>query len=139
MNRRLSREIVMKLFYQMEIHNSFDGSIGREYLEEILGTMDNIDEQYINKMLDIAREKLDIIDRKIEENLENWSIERVSKVDISILRVAAGEILFMEDIPVVVSINEAIELGKKFGTENSPAFINGVLSSFVDSEEKKNG
>ncbi len=69
------------------------------------------------------------IDTLIERFSENWKIGRMACVDRNIIRIAAYEILFREDIPTKVSINEAIEIGKKFGTEDSGAFINGILDS----------
>jgi len=72
------------------------------------------------------REKIDTL---IGSCAENWSIERMSKVDRSILRMAVYELLHCQDIPPKVAINEAIELGKLFGSENSGAFINGVLDA----------
>ena len=69
------------------------------------------------------------IDRVISENTDNYELERVSAVDRSILRLAVYEILFCEDIPNVVSINEAIEVAKRFGTEESGRFVNGILDN----------
>jgi len=72
------------------------------------------------------------IDRLISSCTENWSLERLSQVDKSILRMAVYELLYCRDIPPKVVINEAIELGKLFGTENSGAFINGVLDALYN-------
>ncbi len=72
-------------------------------------------------------EQKGLLDRVIRKASRNWRVERMSKLDISILRVAAYEILFMEDIPPKVSINEAVELAKRYGSEESSSFINGVL------------
>lgn len=69
------------------------------------------------------------IDKLIEASSENWKISRMSGMDRNIMRVAVYEMLFCDDIPPKVSINEAIDIGKRFGTEQSPAFINGVLDS----------
>lgn len=74
-----------------------------------------------------AVENLGIIDDLIEKNAKNWSIARIAKVDLAILRLAIYEMLFREDIPPIVSMNEAIELGKDLSTEESNRFINGVL------------
>jgi N utilization substance protein B len=81
---------------------------------------------------------LEKIDRLIEASSENWKISRMSGMDRNIMRVAVYEMLFCDDIPPKVSINEAIDIGKRFGTEQSPAFINGVLDSIntVIVEEK---
>ena len=67
------------------------------------------------------------IDRLIEEHSHNWRLDRLAKVDRSVLRVAVYELRFRGDIPKKVTLNEAVELGKRFGTEESSAFINGVL------------
>jgi len=67
------------------------------------------------------------IDEIISDKSKNWSLERISKVDLGILRMAIFELLFRADIPKNVTINEAIEVAKKFGTKDSPAFINGIL------------
>ena len=73
------------------------------------------------------------IDDKFVPFLKNWKIERLPTLDRIVLEMAVYEILFMEDIPVSVSINEAVKLSKKYGTENSSSYINGVLSSFEKS------
>ncbi len=67
------------------------------------------------------------LDRLISRSSKNWRVERMSRVDINILRIAIYEVLYMKDVPPKVSIDEAVELGKRYGTEESGAFINGVL------------
>jgi len=79
-----------------------------------------------------------IIDRTIEEKSKNWSKSRMPKVDLSILRMATYELLLRTDIPKNVTINEAIEVAKKFGTEESPAFINGILDEIAAALPEKN-
>jgi len=73
------------------------------------------------------------IDRKIEEKSRNWAISRMARVDLNILRLAVYELNFRKDIPKNVTMNEAIEVAKKFGTEDSPAFINGILDEIAAS------
>ena len=72
------------------------------------------------------------IDEKINEVSDNWKTSRMTKVDLTIIRLAAYEILFDEDVPNKVAINEAVELAKMYGTDKSKAFVNGVLSRFVE-------
>lgn len=72
------------------------------------------------------------LDKLIRQASKNWRLERMSRVDRNILRVGVFEILFMKDIPPKVSIDEAVELGKKFGTEESGAFINGILDNIYN-------
>ena len=96
--------------------NSRVGAAVRTFAEELVaGVMEN-------------REALDKI---IKGQSTNWSISRMTRVDINILRIATFELLFRSDIPKNVTMNEAIEVAKKFGTEESPAFVNGVLDGFV--------
>ena len=78
------------------------------------------------------------IDRLIESFSENWKINRMSRADRNIMRVAVYELLYCDDIPTRVSINEAIDIGKRFGTEDSGPFINGILDSIRISLEKEN-
>ena len=91
---------------------------------------------YINDSVSTIKEHLEEIDKHIQDNLEGWSIYRLAKVDLAVLRIAIYEILYREDIPVEVSINEAVETVKKYSTEDSFKFVNGVLGSFVRSIEK---
>jgi transcription antitermination factor NusB len=72
------------------------------------------------------------LDESISRSSRNWRLERMSRLDRCILRLAAFEILFMEDVPPKVSIDEALELGKKFGSENSGSFINGILDNIYN-------
>ena len=78
------------------------------------------------------------IDRQIEHFSQNWKVQRMSCVDRNILRVAVFEILYRDDIPAKVSINEAVDIGKTFGTEESGAFINGILDTIYLSVEPPN-
>ena len=81
---------------------------------------------------------MEIIDKKIAENLKGWTLERLSKIDLAILRLACYEIIFLEDIPKNVSINEGIELAKKYSDDESRKFINGLLDSISQDINKEN-
>jgi N utilization substance protein B len=76
-------------------------------------------------------ENREALDKLIKEQSTNWSISRMTRVDLNILRIATFELLFRSDIPKNVTMNEAIEVAKKFGTEESPAFINGILDEIA--------
>ena len=78
-------------------------------------------------------EHREAIDATISEKSKNWAISRMAKVDLSILRLAVYELLYRDDIPKNVTINEAIEVAKKFGTEDSPSFVNGILDEVASS------
>ncbi len=71
------------------------------------------------------------IDQSLNEKVQGWDTGRMGKVDLTILRLAVYEIVFDEEIPTSVAINEAVELAKKFGQDSSPAFVNGVLAKFA--------
>lgn len=133
MSRRSARETAMQVYYQMEIHNEYNLDVARSYIDEVIDNKD--DREYIDDLVDIFIKNKETIDQHINSNLKRWSIDRLSKIDLSILRIGLAEMLFREDIPIKVSINEAIELGKKFGTDDSAAFISGLLGATVKEKE----
>lgn len=85
--------------------------------------------EYISSVTEKVQENLTEIDRMIEERLVGWTLKRISKTALSVLRLAICEILYFEDIPVSVSINEAVEITKKYSTSQDASFVNGVLGS----------
>lgn len=127
MSRRKTRELAMKLFYQMEIMKEFDEEIIKFYMEE-----NNISDEYIVTISKNFIENKDKIDEIIEKYSKNWKISRMGKIEASLLRLATTEILFMEDIPKKVSVNEVLELSKTYGDEKSVPFLNGILGKIVD-------
>lgn len=127
MNRKKSREYLMQLVYQMQISKESAGEVYDSFMENEEILKDGIDLTYIKSCLIGIMTNKDILDAKISENLVNWKINRISKVNLSILRVAVYELIYKEDIPAKVAINEAIELCKEFSDEKSVSFVNGVL------------
>lgn len=135
MNRKKSREVAMMLLYEMSINKnnyedvikSFECNISLQKSTNI--DLNHLDTCYIKNVLKGIESKKDTIDSEIEKHLINWELERLSKVDLAILRICTYEILFEEDIPFEVSINEGIELAKKYSSEDAGSFINGVLDS----------
>ena len=128
MNRKIAREqafiiIFEKQFNSDDIEYIIDSAIESEIYKE--------DDFSKNEILGVFS-NLDIIDNTISENLKNWSINRLSKVSLAILRLAVYEILFVDDIPNSVSINEAVELAKKYGGEDDAKYVNGVLGAIVN-------
>jgi N utilization substance protein B len=124
-NRRMARELALQLLYQREL--SVDDST-----DEAGGVLDGIDLSsdagvFCKELIEGVIGRLDELDAIIEPFLEHWSLERVSVVDRNILRLAVYELRFMDDIPFKVSIDEAIELAKLFGSDESGAFVNGIL------------
>lgn len=128
MNRIRSREVTMEIIYQMEIQKEYDIQKFLSHYDEIL------DADYIKKTLELWIANKDDIEAKILEHLQGWKLDRLAKIDLSILRLGITEILYDESIPVKVSINEAVNLAKKYVDEKSGKFINGVLSHFANKE-----
>lgn len=133
MGRKQAREGAMKLLFQMESTGDFSDEAMELFLNNF--QFDESEVSYIRDSVKHIKEHLEEIDNHIVANLEGWSKHRLAKVDLSALRIAIYEILYRKDIPVEVSINEAIETVKKYSTEDSFKFINGVLGGFVRSLE----
>ncbi len=135
MNRGEVREKMMQLVFQMEARNEFTQKIKKEHFKHFEGWMNQRD--YINEVFQNIKEHKDEIDEMIEKSSDNWKIQRMAKVDLAILRVATCEIMYMSGIPTSVSINEAVNLGKKYGTDESGKFINGILGVIAKSDYEK--
>lgn len=135
MGRKAAREGAMKLLFQMELNEDYSDEAKSIFLENF--EYDEMETKYINEAYISIMENIETIDKYIEENLEGWSIYRLAKVDLAALRIAIYEILFRKDIPIEVSINEAIEIVKKYSNYESFKFINGVLGGFVRGLEDK--
>jgi len=133
MGRKRARESTMKLLYQMEMNNDFSDNIINIFFEN--NNFDEKEKEYIMDAVSKTVENLEKIDLLIEKNIENWEINRLAKIDLCILRVAIYEIKYRPDIPIEVSINEAIEIAKKYSSSESSRFINGVLGSIVRSKD----
>ena len=134
MGRKQAREGTMQLLFQMEVNEDYSDEVIDVYLDNF--DFDNLETKYISEAINAIKENLAVIDDHIASHLEGWELDRLAKVDLSALRIAIYEILYREDIPVEVAINEAVETVKKYSTEDSFKFVNGVLGSFVRSIEK---
>lgn len=95
-----------------------------------------VDSEYLQVRTAMIMEKIPEIDGKLNQVAAGWKTKRMGKVELTILRLAIFEMLFDEMIPVKVSVNEAVELAKKFGGKDSPAFVNGILARFIPEDEK---
>ncbi|MBZ9688005.1 transcription antitermination factor NusB [Clostridium estertheticum] len=131
MNRRKSREVAMKLLFEMSINKESYEDIIENFKEYTDVDLNDIDMEYITKVLAGIHEYGGEIDKNIEKYLIKWKLDRLSKMNLAILRICTYEILFEEDIPGAVSVNEGIELAKKYGEDSSPAFINGILAKMI--------
>lgn len=133
MKRQKSREKAMELLFSMEISkNSYEETI-ENFIEDYEMDLNTIDIEYIKNIIKSVTDNLEIIDEKIVRSLVNWKLDRISKVNLTILRLAVAEMMFAEDVPGSVAINEAVELTKKYSDEKSSSFVNGVLDKVLKS------
>ena len=123
--RREARELALQLLYAMEL-NPIDIEEGLHLSRENSRASEGV-RLFAEELVAGVMANRDEIDKKIRGQSKNWAISRMAKVDLNILRLALFELMFREDIPRNVTINEAIEVAKKFGSEESSAFINGML------------
>lgn len=140
MSRRLARESAIKFLFSIDFNR--DENLG-EMLEEFFDDVQELnydDEQdalsdndikYAEEVIKGTMDKLQPIDQLIQSNITGWTKDRIVKVDLAVLRLALYEILYRDDIPDSVAINEAIELAKKYSTDESGSFVNGVLGKIV--------
>ena len=132
MSRRELREQIFKFIFRAEFNTMEEMPQQEEFFfEDYELELSKKDAEYISVKSNRILEKLGEIDSMINTKAKGWTTERMSKVDLTILRLAAYEIEFDEEVPAGVAINEAVELAKKFGQEESAGFVNGVLAKFV--------
>jgi N utilization substance protein B len=134
--RRKARELAMQTLFYLDMSTADPESAVATFCENF-NPSPNILPFYRNLVEGVILKKAEI-DALIERFSSNWKISRMSGVDRNVLRVAVYEMLFCDDIPPKVSINEAIDVGKKYGTEESGAFINGILDSIHLALKKRN-
>ena len=135
--RRKSREIALQMLYQMEMIDQPPHEVIDLYNELASGEEDNNPDftqaarPFAEQLLNGVYAHRDELDKMIVTASENWRLERMSIIDRNVLRVAVYEMLYCPEIPPKVSINEAIDLGKTFGSPDSGAFINGILDHLL--------
>lgn len=132
MSRRIAREVLMKLLYEKDVAGEHHKESLVNLMEEF--QLDERDENYVREILFSMDPQLPLIDAYIEKYAKSWSVSRMARVDLAIIRLAMYELLYRDDIPVGASINEAVELAKKYGTEKSSSFVNGILGNFIRTE-----
>ncbi|WP_082233880.1 transcription antitermination factor NusB [Halobacillus massiliensis] len=125
MKRRLAREKAFQALFQMDSHEIS----AQEAIEHV--TEEDQEDKFLNELVYGVNQYLADIDAAIEKNLERWSFSRLARVEKTLLRMAAYELLYQEEVPPQIAINEAVELAKVFGEEQSGKFINGVLSKMT--------
>lgn len=129
MGRKQAREGAVKLMFQMDSTNNYSNEALEVFLDNF--QYDENETKYIRESYESISTNLEEIDKNIIDNLEGWSIHRLAKVDLAALRVAIYEIMFRNDIPLQVAINEAVEIVKRYSKEDSFKFVNGVLGGYV--------
>lgn len=134
MSRKNARENAFKCIYEYEFNKEKD-------IEKLLASCyeenncSELEKEYIEEVTKGLVENIDDVDKVILKNLKNWSFERIAKIDLAILRLAIYEMNYIDNIPLKVSANEAVELAKTYGNTDSKSFVNGLLAKVI--EEKK--
>ncbi|URN94255.1 MAG: transcription antitermination factor NusB [Candidatus Pristimantibacillus lignocellulolyticus] len=138
MKRRLAREMVVSSLYQLELNDVEVFEALEMIIEEIKADdevsdkiSDEATDEFARKLLLGVNEHKAAIDDLLTSHLTGWQVDRLSRVDLQILRLACFEMVFSKDAPPKVAVNEAIELAKHFGTEESGKFVNGVLAKLL--------
>ncbi|MGL5414270.1 MAG: transcription antitermination factor NusB [Clostridium sp.] len=131
MSRKLSREKAMELVFSMMITKEGHGEAIETFVDNYEDDIEILEMDYIKEVLKGVEENKEYIDSLIEKNLQNWKMNRISKVNLAILRLAVYEMKFRDDVPDRVAINEGINLTKKYSDLKSKAFINGVLDNIL--------
>ncbi len=133
LTRSRLREKVFVLLFESEFNDPADmPEQARLYLRESDEAADEESASYIEERFNNIRKKQPQIDELIKEYSSGWSIDRIGKVELSVLRLAVYELKFDDDIPSGVAINEAVNLAKKYGQDGAGSFINGILANFAD-------
>lgn len=127
MKRRELREHIFEILFRVEFMDDQDMEEQMDlFFEDLAAEAEDVN--YMKNKYLAIREKMSEIDITIDEKSTGWKTSRMGKVELTILRLAVYEMLFDEDVPVTVAINEAVEIAKKFGGDDTPAFVNGVLA-----------
>lgn len=134
MTRSKSREHLFCLIFQKEFYTKAEMEQQKElYFEQMLAESPK-EYDYLSKRFSALLNVLDEIDTYIEQNAKGWKIDRIGKAELTILRLAIYEIKYDDEIPSLVAINEAVELAKKYGADNAPSFVNGILGSVANEQ-----
>lgn len=136
MGRRLARELALRVLYRYEEGDSDLQGAMKSVLD--VKIYEKKDKSFSKMLIDQTIHNLEQIDKEIVNVLRNWEYDRISVVDKIILRMGTCELLYFDDIPSQISINEAIEIGKKYGGIESGRFINGVLDAIRKNHESSN-
>lgn len=134
MTRSELREHIFKLLFQVEFNNEIDMQNHLQYYLETLENAKEQDKAYIQQKYNAVNAHTEEIDKLLNGAAKGWKTARMGKVDLTVLRLAVYEMKWDEDVPEKVAINEAVELAKRFGEENSASFVNGILGKLAKQE-----
>lgn len=133
MTRTENREALMKWFYECDMKEELDQLCEIPFIDKLRRRKAEL--QYAQNLTSSFVAQRQIIDETIEQSAIDWRIERIGKVELAILRVAVTELLYLKDIPVAVTITQALELSKTYASDESAPFINGILGAVADANE----
>lgn len=131
MSRREIREKVFKLLFRAEFYEEGELPEQRQLFLEELGQEENEDTVYIQQKFEAIVSRLSEIDAMVNQVAKGWKTSRMGKVDLTLIRLAVYEMKYEEGVPAGVAINEAVELAKSYGTDDSSSFVNGILAKLV--------
>ncbi|MDY4923370.1 transcription antitermination factor NusB [Frisingicoccus sp.] len=131
MGRRELREHIFRLVFRSEFHPEEEMKEQEGFYLENIGEITDDNREYIQNKTDLILEKKTELDDRINAAADRWKTERMTTVDLTIIRLAVYEMVYDEDVPTGVAINEAVELAKRYGTDQSPAFVNGILAKLA--------
>lgn len=132
-NRRIIREKVLQVIYAYELNGEGLTNTTNGMLADI---SNDVDRDFATKLINSAVANRKDIDDMIRERVNNWEMERIALVDKLLIRIGIAELMYFQDIPPKVSINEVIEIAKDFSTSNSSKFINGILDAVLNDLKK---
>jgi transcription antitermination factor NusB len=137
--RTRARELALQILYQADMRQADFSEIFEDFWEEIPEAESAEPEvkEYAQRLVEGVAKNLKAIDGAIERFAENWRMDRMAYVDRNILRLSTYETLYLDEIPVKVAINEAVELAKRYGEDDSSKFVNGVLDKIAKTQSKK--
>ena len=134
MTRKDARELMMQVFFQMEACNDFDVNSRETYLSQDVVRSQR---DYCNELFSLLCNKKDEIDEMLETYSKGWKLSRMPKTDVAVLRVSVCEMVYL-NLPAAVSINEAVDLAKLYGTDDSAKYVNAILGKVATNCTKKN-
>ena len=127
----MSRREIFKLLFRADFHEREEMPQQMQFFFEELGQEENKDSIYIQEKCERILARIEELDAMVNQVAQGWKTTRMGKADLTLIRLAVHEMKFEEDVPEGVAINEAVELAKTYGSDDSPSFVNGVLAKLV--------